>query len=88
MAQRLLPRCFGLTRPSLTSVEGFDVLEFESEQCELIKGEVLRMYQEVVEHPEEEFHFFHGRAAADLFGYERDWLDLAPEGAVASFAGW
>src|SRR5437899_1584194 len=53
----------------------------------VIKGEVLRMYQEVAEHPEGEFHFYHGRQAAELFGYERDWLDRAPRGAVASFAG-
>src|SRR3989442_2100125 len=53
----------------------------------VIKGEVLRMYQEVAEHPEGEFHFHHGRRAAELFGYERDWLDRAPPGAVASFAG-
>src|SRR2546428_1826172 len=53
----------------------------------VIKGEVLRMYQEVAEHPEGEFHFYHGRRAAELFGYERDWLDRAPPGAVASFAG-
>src|SRR5712691_2052802 len=45
------------------------------------------MYQEVAEHPEEEFHFFHGREAAEMFGYEREWLDRAPAGAVASFAG-
>src|SRR2546422_10248623 len=45
------------------------------------------MYQEVAEHPEGEFHFYHGRQAAELFGYERDWLDRAPPGAVASFAG-
>jgi arsenite methyltransferase len=53
----------------------------------VIKGEVLRMYQEVAEHPEEEFHFHHGRVAAEMFGYERDWLDRAPPGAVRSFAG-
>ena len=53
----------------------------------VIKGEVLRMYQEVAERPEMEFHFFHGRQAAEMFGYERDWLDRAPAGAVASFAG-
>jgi arsenite methyltransferase len=53
----------------------------------VIKGEVLRMYQEVADHPEEEFHFFHGRVAAEMFGYERAWLDRAPAGAVASFAG-
>lgn len=44
----------------------------------VIKGEVLRMYQEVAEHPDAEFHFYHGRVAAELFGYERAWLDRAP----------
>lgn len=53
----------------------------------VIKGEVLRMYQEVAEHPEGEFHFYHGRVAAEMFGYERAWLDRAPAGAVTSFAG-
>ncbi|HYT72659.1 MAG TPA: methyltransferase domain-containing protein [Gemmatimonadales bacterium] len=53
----------------------------------VIKGEVLRMYQEVAEHPEGEFHFYHGRTAADMFDYRREWLERAPPGAVASFAG-
>src|SRR5256885_11972467 len=53
----------------------------------VIQGEVLRMYQEVAEHPEGEFHFYHGRRAAEMFGYAADWLDRAPGGAVASFAG-
>lgn len=53
----------------------------------VIKGEVLRMYQEVADNPRQEFHFFHGREAAEMFGYGRDWLDRAPAGAVASFAG-
>lgn len=53
----------------------------------VIKGEVLRMYQEVADHPDAEFHFFHGRVAAELFGYQREWLDRAPAAAVASFAG-
>ena len=52
-----------------------------------LKGEILRMYQEVADHPEAEFHFFHGRAAAEMFGYPADGLDAAPAGAVASFAG-
>src|SRR3990172_7926253 len=52
-----------------------------------IKGEVLRMYHEVAQHPESEFHFYHGRPAAEMFGYDRAWLDRAPPGAVASFAG-
>jgi SAM-dependent methyltransferase len=53
----------------------------------VIKDEVFRMYQEVAEHPEGEFHFYHGREAAELFGYRPEWLERAPEGAVASFAG-
>jgi SAM-dependent methyltransferase len=52
-----------------------------------IKGEVLRMYHEVAEHPENTFHFYHGRSAAEMFAYDRAWLDRAPPGAVASFAG-
>ena len=56
-------------------------LEFE------LKDEIIRMYQEVAEHPTGEFHFFHGREAAELFDYQSEWLDRAPAGAVASFAG-
>ena len=52
-----------------------------------IKGEVIRMYQEVADHPENDFHFYHGREAAEMFGYESEWLNKAPEGAIASFAG-
>jgi arsenite methyltransferase len=53
----------------------------------VLKDEILRMYQEVADHPEGEFHFFHGREAAERFGYDEAWLDEAPAGAVASFAG-
>ena len=52
-----------------------------------LKGEILRMYQEVADHPEAEFHFFHGRQAAEMFGYRPEWLAAAPAGAVDSFAG-
>ncbi|MCH6547611.1 MAG: methyltransferase domain-containing protein [Gemmatimonadetes bacterium] len=52
-----------------------------------LKGEIIRMYQEIAENPSGEFHFFHGREAAELFGYEAEWLDRAPAGAVESFAG-
>ena len=45
------------------------------------------VYQDVADHPEGEFYFFHGRQAAELFGYRSDWLDRAPPDAVASFAG-
>ena len=52
-----------------------------------LKDEILRMYEEVAEKPEGEFHFYHGRQAAEMFGYDPELLDRAPEGAVASFAG-
>ncbi len=52
-----------------------------------LKDEIIRMYQEVADNPNGEFHFFHGREAAELFGYVPEWLDRAPPGAVASFAG-
>ncbi len=53
----------------------------------MLKDEIVRMYQEVADNPSGEFHFFHGREAAELFGYAPEWLDRAPAGAVASFAG-
>lgn len=53
----------------------------------VLKDEILRMYQEVADQPEGTFHFYHGREAAELFGYAPEWLDRAPPGAVASFAG-
>ena len=53
----------------------------------VLKDEILRMYQEVADNPRSEFHFFHGREAAELFEYDPAWLDRAPPGAVASFAG-
>lgn len=53
----------------------------------VLKDEIIRMYQEVADNPEGEYHFFHGREAAELFEYDPAWLDRAPAGAVASFAG-
>lgn len=53
----------------------------------VLKDEIIRMYNEVAEDPEAEFHFFHGREAAELFGYDLTWIDRAPAGSVASFAG-
>jgi SAM-dependent methyltransferase len=52
-----------------------------------LKDEIIRMYQDVADNPEGEFHFFHGREGAELFGYSGEWLNRAPPGAVASFAG-
>ncbi len=53
----------------------------------VLKDEIIRMYQDVADHPDGEYHFYHGREAAELFGYDPTWLDRAPTGAVASFAG-
>jgi SAM-dependent methyltransferase len=52
-----------------------------------LKDEIIRMYEEIAENPQAEYHFFHGRAAAELFQYAPEWLDRAPAASVASFAG-
>ena len=64
-----------------------DVVDDQASLEGVLKDEILRMYQEVSDNPEGKFHFYHGREAAELFGYESEWLDRAPGGAVASFAG-
>jgi SAM-dependent methyltransferase len=64
-----------------------DTTESQASLEALLKGEIINMYQEIATNPEAEFHFFHGREAAQLFGYAEEWLDRAPVGAVASFAG-
>lgn len=53
----------------------------------VLKDEIIRMYNEVAEDPDAEFHFYHGRQAAEMFGYDPEWLDQAPQGSVSSFAG-
>lgn len=53
----------------------------------VLKDEIIRMYQEVADTPDAEFHFYHGREAAELFGYDPEMLDRAPASAVSSFAG-
>lgn len=52
-----------------------------------LKSEILRMYEEVAEQPDGDFHFFHGREAVELFEYDPEWIERAPPSAVASFAG-
>jgi SAM-dependent methyltransferase len=64
-----------------------DAAEAQASLEETLKDEILRMYQEVAENPDAEFHFFHGREAAELFEYGPEELDAAPRGAVDSFAG-
>ena len=53
----------------------------------MLKDEIVRMYEEVADDPSAEFHFYHGREAAERFGYPDAWLDRAPADAVRSFAG-
>jgi len=70
-----------MTRPTIDAAEQQASLE------ETLKGEILRMYEEVATQPDGDFHFYTGREAAELFEYEPAWLDEAPPEAVASFAG-
>ena len=53
----------------------------------LLTTEVARMYEEVAANPQGEFHFYTGREAALMYGYDPADLDAMPEPAVASFAG-
>lgn len=48
---------------------------------------IKKMYTEVAEHPEGEFHFLTGRRLAEALGYDRGLLDRVPAEAVESFAG-
>jgi SAM-dependent methyltransferase len=64
-----------------------DQIEAQASLEEVLKDEIIRMYQDVAENPEGEFHFFHGPKATELFEYDPEALASAPEGAIASFAG-
>jgi arsenite methyltransferase len=64
-----------------------DTVDTQASLEAALKDEIVRMYQEVADNPAAEFHFYHGREAAERFGYAREWLERAPAGAVASFAG-
>jgi ubiquinone/menaquinone biosynthesis C-methylase UbiE len=64
-----------------------DAAEAQASLEGVLKDEIIRMYQEVADSPDAEFHFFHGREAAELFDYDSGDLDRAPKEAVASFAG-
>ena len=64
-----------------------DAVEAQASLEGVLKDEIIRMYQEVADSPDAEFHFFHGREAAELFDYDSGDLDRAPKEAVASFAG-
>jgi SAM-dependent methyltransferase len=64
-----------------------NIVEAQASLESVLKDEIVRMYQEVADNPKGEFHFFHGREAAEMFGYEPELLDRAPAGSVNSFAG-
>ncbi|HEX6249994.1 MAG TPA: methyltransferase domain-containing protein [Gemmatimonadaceae bacterium] len=64
-----------------------DAAEAQASLESVLKDEIIRMYQEVADNPESEFHFYHGREAAEMFGYDAEILDRAPASAVDSFAG-
>ena len=64
-----------------------DAVDAQESLEAVLTDEIVRMYQEVADDPSGEFHFYHGREAAELFGYRSEWLDRAPPGALASFAG-
>jgi SAM-dependent methyltransferase len=44
-------------------------------------------YAEVARNPKQGFHFHTGRPLAALLGYQPEWLQGVPEGAIESFAG-
>ena len=52
-----------------------------------LRREVQDKYTEVVNSPDETFHFHHGRPLAEILGYPMDKVDAIPPAAVASFAG-
>jgi SAM-dependent methyltransferase len=58
-----------------------------SNQREVIFDAVQRMYTDVAQMPEREFHFPTGRRACEFVGYPPEQLDRLPAAAVESFAG-
>jgi arsenite methyltransferase len=52
-----------------------------------LEQRVKRMYEEVAQEPEREFHFETGRPLAERLGYPPGQLDRIPAAAIASFAG-
>ncbi len=51
-----------------------DAVEAQKSLEALLKDEILNVYQKVADNPEGEFHFFHGREAAEMFDYKPEWL--------------
>jgi len=64
-----------------------DAIDQQASLEATLKGEILRMYEEVANQPDGDFHFYTGKVAAEMFEYDAELLDRAPPEAVASFAG-
>jgi arsenite methyltransferase len=52
-----------------------------------LERKVKKMYQDVAQNPDRDFHFEMGRQMAERLGYPADILDRIPAQAIASFAG-
>ena len=58
-----------------------DAAEAQASLEGFLKDEIVRMYQDVADNPEGEFHFFHGRQAAGLDAIISSW-GVGPTGKV------
>src|SRR5689334_24492232 len=54
---------------------------------ERLREAIQKEYTEVAKKPEQGFHFHTGRPLAHLLGYNEQWVEGIPEGAIESFAG-
>ena len=54
---------------------------------QMLRQAVQRRYAEVAHHPEQTFHFHHGRPLAEILGYPMAQVDAMPLRAVESFSG-
>jgi arsenite methyltransferase len=52
-----------------------------------LRQEIRTKYVEVIEHPDETFHFHTGLRATANAGYRYEWLEGLPKSSIASFAG-
>lgn len=52
-----------------------------------LETKVKRMYRDVAERPDGDYHFELGRPLAERLGYPAELLDRIPAGAIESFAG-
>ena len=53
----------------------------------VLRRKMQTRYRQVADHPDQTFHFHHGRPLAEKMGYATDQLDAMPAAAFESFAG-